>query len=250
MIPKIIHYAWFGNPMPNDVKERIEEWKKNLPGWKFIFWNENNFDFTNFSFTKKKVENYEWGYAADELRFDVLNKFGGFYLDTDMIIKRDLAPFLNKKLVMGFMYDNSISTSLIGSEPNNEIIQKILDLYADSNYDNLKMNLTNNPIVTYFLLKNFDNFRLNGKTQNIAPKCMVYSRDYFCYPSKNKNANYAEHLFTNSWNHGRGYSGIKGEVKKVIRNVAPITYGNIANKRGVRYTNELVLKYKNMGYFK
>ncbi len=39
MIPKIIHYAWFGNPMPNDVKERIEEWKKNLPGWKFIFWN-------------------------------------------------------------------------------------------------------------------------------------------------------------------------------------------------------------------
>ena len=79
---------------------------------------------------------------------------------------------------------------------------------------------------------------------------MVYSRDYFCYPSINKNANYAEHLFTNSWNHGRACSGIKGEVKKVIRNVAPITYGNIANKRGVRYTSELVLKYKNMGYFK
>jgi mannosyltransferase OCH1-like enzyme len=96
MIPKIIHYAWFGNPMPNDVKERIEEWKKSLPGWKFILWNESNFDFTNFSFTKKIAENHEWGYVADELRFDVLNKFGGFYLDTDMIIKRDLAPFLTE----------------------------------------------------------------------------------------------------------------------------------------------------------
>lgn len=250
MIPKIIHYAWFGNSMPNDVKIRIEEWKKILPEWKFMYWNESNYELDKFSFTKRKILNHEWGYAADELRFDVLNKFGGFYLDTDMIIKKDFKPFLGKKFVGGFMYDNSVLTSLIGSEPNNEIIQRILNFYADPNSDDLKMKLTSNPLITDFFLKNFDNFNLNGETQEIAPNCVIYSRDYFCYPSKNKEANYAEHLFSNSWDHGRAYSGLKGEVKKIVRNLAPITYGNIANKRGVKYTNRLVQKYKNMGFFK
>lgn len=98
--------------------------EKILPEWKFMYWNENNYELDKFSFTKRRILNHEWGYAADELRFDVLNKFGGFYLDTDMIIKKDFKPFLGKKFVGGFMYDNSVLTSLIGSEPNNEIIQK------------------------------------------------------------------------------------------------------------------------------
>ena len=191
MIPKIIHYAWAGSAMPNYAKKRVSEWKEKLPDWKFMFWNESNYDFNKFEFTRNKLSDQQWGYAADELRFDVLNRFGGFYLDTDMVIKKDLKSLLDKDLVMGFMYDNSLLTSFIGSKPNNKILQQILEMYADPKYDYLKNNLTDNPLITIYLLKNFKNIKLNGKTQEFIPNSFIYSKDYFCYPSRNKNANYA-----------------------------------------------------------
>lgn len=244
MIPKIIHYAWLGPTMPDYAKKRISEWKKELPDWRFMFWNENNYDFNKFEFTKQKISNQEWGYAADELRYDVLNKFGGFYLDTDMIIKKDLTPFLEKNLVMGFMYDNSLLTSFIGSESNNKILQNILKMYANTDFNDLKNNVTNNPLVTFYFLNHFNNFKLNGKTQELIPGHFIYSKDYFCYPSKNKKANYAEHLFDNAWNHGNAYKGIKGIVKRDLRKLAPVTYGKISNYRGKRYTKTLMSDVK------
>lgn len=242
MIPKIIHYAWVGPSMPDYAQRRVDEWKEKMPNWKFMFWNESNYDFNNFKFTRQKMSDHQWGYAADELRYDVLNKFGGFYLDTDMIIKKDLAPLLDKDLVMGFMYDNSLLTSFIGSKPNNKVLQQILKMYADPKYDYLKDNLTSNPLVTDYLLKHFDGFELNGKTQEFIPNSFIYSRDYFCYPSKNRKANYAEHLFDNAWDHGNAYKGIKGRIKRDFRKVAPITYGKISNYRGVKYTWSLMSK--------
>lgn len=243
MIPKIIHYAWIGPSMPDPIKSRVDEWKKELPDWKFMFWNENNYDFGKFAFTKNKISNQEWGYASDELRYDVLNKFGGFYLDTDMVIKKSLDPLRDKNLVMGFMYNNSLLTSFIGSEPNNSILQQILEMYANPDYDYLKNSLTSNPLITYFFSKSFNNFKLNGKTQEFIPNSFIYSRDYFCYPSRNGKANYAEHLFDNAWDHGNAYKGLKGKIKRNFRNIAPIMYGKISNYRGVKYTESV---YKNI----
>lgn len=245
MIPKIIHYAWIGTSMPNYTRNRIDEWKEKLPDWKFMFWNEKNYDFDKFKFTKRKISNHEWGYAADELRYDVLNQFGGFYLDTDMVIKKNLNSLLDKDLVMGFMYDNSLLTSFIGSKPNNSILQQILKMYADPDYDYLKNELTSNPLITYFLLNHFENIKLNGRTQEIIPNSFIYSRDYFCYPSEDRKANYAEHLFDNAWDHGNAYKGIKGNLKRNFRKVAPIIYGKISNYRGVKYTKALMSKLPN-----
>lgn len=242
MIPKIIHYAWFGSSLPDYAKKRVNEWQEKLPDWTFRFWNEDNYDFNKFEFTRQKISNQEWGYAADELRFDVLNKFGGFYLDTDMVIKKNLNPLLNKDLVMGFMYDNSLLTSFIGSKPDNKVLQQILRMYADPNYDYLKNNVTSNPLITDYLLKHFGKFKLNGETQEFIPNCFIYSKDYFCYPSKDREANYAEHLFDNAWDHGNAYKGIKGKLKRDFRKIAPITYGKVSNYRGVKYTKSLMLK--------
>ena len=45
MIPKVIHYCWFGgNPLPEEYKQYIESWKKYCPDYKIIEWNESNFD--------------------------------------------------------------------------------------------------------------------------------------------------------------------------------------------------------------
>ena len=75
---KIIHYAWVGSEVPLKVKKRINEWKKVLPDWEFKFWNESNYDFSKFEFTYKKYMQQDWGYVTDELRYDVVNQYGGF----------------------------------------------------------------------------------------------------------------------------------------------------------------------------
>lgn len=101
MIPKIIHYAWVGTTIPRNSVDRINEWESKLPDYKFMYWNEGNYDFSKFKFTREKMKNHQWGYAADELRYDVLYNYGGFYMDTDMIIKKNISDFLNQKMVWG-----------------------------------------------------------------------------------------------------------------------------------------------------
>lgn len=239
MIPKIIHYAWTGNEMPVYIYERIENWKRRLPDWKFMLWNENNYNFHKFAFTEYNLKEKRWGYIADELRYDVVNKYGGFYLDTDMIIKKDLSPLLNNKEVWGFMYDNNILTSFFGAEPNQSFLNRILDYYADplNEYDLKRM--PSNPVITNFFIKDFGSrFVNNGSFQEPQPGFKIFPRDYFCYPSKNIEGNYAEHLFDNSW--GTSQQGIKGVVKGIIRKQMPILYGDISNRRGVNHSKQFL----------
>ncbi|GGI64286.1 glycosyltransferase family 32 protein [Limosilactobacillus caviae] len=231
MIPKIIHYAWIGNEMPQNVKAGIEMWHYKLPDWKFMFWNEKNYDFGKFKFTKDNYDQKRWAYATDELRYDVVNMYGGFYLDTDMLIKKDLNNFRNNKVTLGFMYNNSILTSFFGAEKNAPLLKELLDFY-ENNYTKLNKT-TNNPIVTYYLLNKYNSsFSLNNKYQELEPGIKVYPREYFCCPNKDVKANYAEHLFDNSW--GNANKGTYGFLKKYFKKTLPSIYWEISNKRGIK----------------
>lgn len=240
MIPKIIHYSWIGTPMPENVKKRVESWKRILPNWEFKFWNESNYNFEKFEFTYTKIKEKNWGYATDELRYDVVNTYGGFYLDTDMIIKKDLSTLLNEKAVFGFMYDNNLLTSFFGSEPQNELLTYILSEYANKNNYNDLMSMTSNPFVTNLFLKKYKALKMNGSLQRLNKDIVIFPRDYFCYPSRNSDANFAEHLFDNSW--GSSKKGIEGFGKNIVKKVFPISYANISNKRGVKYSKQFLIR--------
>lgn len=241
MIPKIIHYAWIGEKMPSYVSERIRDWKRKLPDWDFVLWDESNYDFHKFSFTDYNYRNKRWGYIADELRYDVINKYGGFYLDTDMIIKKDLTPLLDNKEIWGFMYDNNILTSFFGSEPNQAFLNRILNYYADPLNESDLKKMPSNPIITNFFIKDFGSKFINdGSFQEPQKGFKIFPRDYFCYPSKNNNGNYTEHLFDNSW--GTSQQGLKGVFKGIIRKQMPILYGDISNKRGVNHSKQFLKK--------
>ncbi len=71
MIPKIIHYAWFGTTPPPFIEARVNEWRTQLPDWEFKFWNDKNFDLSKYAFSEKMYQAGELGYAADELRYAV-----------------------------------------------------------------------------------------------------------------------------------------------------------------------------------
>ena len=169
------------------------------------------------------------------MRYAVLYQYGGFYLDTDMIVKKDLAPFLNQKMVWGFQYDNSILTSFIGAEPKTPLLAEILDVYAGRKFPDLQgdmQKMTSNPVVTKILMRLYPDFRMNGQRQELAPGITVYPRDYFTYASRNSNANYMEHLFDNSW--GSANLGMRGRLKHAFKTVFPYLWADISARRGIK----------------
>lgn len=235
MIPKIIHYAWFGSSIPPFVQKRVQSWKEILPDWEFKQWNEDNYDLSKFSFSSKMYSENNLGFVADELRYDVLYEYGGFYLDTDMIIKKNLEPLLNNKVVFGFLYDNSIATGMIGSVPKSVILRDILNVYDGKLFPEITKQLfsmTSNPIVTKILMKEFPNFKTDGSSQILQDGMVIFPKDFFSYPSRNQNANFAEHLFDNTW--GTNNQGIYKNGKVFIRKHFPYFFATISAHRGVK----------------
>lgn len=140
MIPKIIHYCWFGpKPLPRVVKRCIRTWHKHLPDYEFRLWNEQNAPMDH-PFVRSAYEQKKYAFVADYVRFWALYNLGGVYLDTDMYFVRGIDDLLSSDCFFGWetAKQNIISCGIIGAEKESRYIQKILDeydqlLYADDN---------------------------------------------------------------------------------------------------------------------
>ena len=119
MIPKIIHACWLGSaPMPQDQKQYVEGWKRLHPDWQIIVWTDEAFAeyLDDSEFVKACLARRKYGFLSDFFRFTVLYEYGGVYIDTDVELFKPLDAFLDCKMFMGFIFDSSIGTALIGSE--------------------------------------------------------------------------------------------------------------------------------------
>ena len=84
MIPKIIHYCWFGKgPMPELAVKCIESWHKYMPDWEYVLWNEDNFDVSSYPYTQEAYNAKKYAFVSDVARLVALKKFGGVYFDVD-----------------------------------------------------------------------------------------------------------------------------------------------------------------------
>ena len=96
IIPKKIHYIWFGgNPKTELILKCIESWKKYMPDYEIIEWNESNFTFDN-AYAKEAYENKKYAFVSDYARLKVVYEYGGIYLDTDVELVKSLQPLLEK----------------------------------------------------------------------------------------------------------------------------------------------------------
>lgn len=102
MIPKKIHYCWFGgNPLPQDALMCIESWKKYFPDYEIIEWNEKNFDMNSCDYIREAAENKKWAFVSDFARFKILYDFGGIYFDTDVEVVRNFDEIIAMGAFMG-----------------------------------------------------------------------------------------------------------------------------------------------------
>lgn len=183
LIPKKIHYCWFGGgELPEKDKKNIEGWKKLCPDYEIICWNESNYDINKNDYMKEAYSLKKWGFVPDYARTDIIYTHGGFYFDTDVELLKPLDQFLNEKCVMGFEKKDSINHGHgFAAEKGNEIIKELLDFYESIHFINEdnSINLTASPkYITNLLLRH--NLKLNNKEQILDNVVHIYPTDYFC----------------------------------------------------------------------
>ena len=105
MIPKVIHYCWFGrNPKPVSVQKCIESWKKYLPDYEIREWNNTNFEAMSVKFTAEAMAKKKYAFVSDYVRLHALYKYGGVYLDTDVKVLKSFNNLLNNIKLLRFLY--------------------------------------------------------------------------------------------------------------------------------------------------
>ena len=182
MIPKTIHYCWFGgNPLPELAVKCIESWKRICPDYEIIEWNEKNVDIASCpAYVREAYEAKKWGFVPDYIRVKLIHDNGGIYLDTDVELIKNLDPLLEQEAFFGFEDSNYINLGFgFGGVQNVQILKNIMSDYETKNFilDNGEYDLTPSPKQNAHVFREYG-FILNNKTQGIN-NTFVYSTEYF-----------------------------------------------------------------------
>lgn len=203
MIPKKIHYCWFGKGQkPKLAQKCITSWKKYMPDYEIIEWNEDNFDVNTNAYTKMCYEEKKYAFLTDYLRLLIINEYGGIYFDTDVEAVKSFDNLLQNSAFFGFETNEFVNTGEgFGAEPGNEIVKQMIKEYEpllDGNHGFIGCPHLNTDAMIKFGLKQ------NGQKQ-IFDAGIVFPADYFNpyddptgILSKTENT-YSIHWYGKSW---------------------------------------------------
>jgi len=225
MIPKIIHYCWFGEKKPVKVAKYIEEWKNICSDYQIIEWNEKNFNLENSRFAQDALKEKKWAFVSDYIRYHVLYQYGGIYLDTDVEVLRNFDDLLQQDAFCGFEIDR-VGTGIIGAKPKNAIIGHIKDIYDVACFYNEdhSLNLITSPEYMTRVMIQYG-FQVKNEEQHLN-SITVYPSDFFspynhttfdCTITENS---YTIHHYMGSWLDERAKFrvGIQYKLKKFCSN--------------------------------
>lgn len=178
MIPKIIHYCWFGRgEKPKLAKKCIASWKKYMPDYEIIEWNEDNFDVNYNAYTKMCYEQKKYAFLTDYIRLLVVEERGGIYFDTDVEVLESFNPLTQHEAFFGFENDSTVATGLgFGSVSHHPILQQMIEEY-DGLLDG-EHGVIGCPILNTQALQKFG-LQKNGKEQTLPGDAVIYPTDFF-----------------------------------------------------------------------
>lgn len=151
MIPKKIHYCWFGKgTMPAHFLDNIESWKRYCPDYEIIQWDESNYDVTKNKYMLQAYEKQKWGFVPDYARLDIINTYGGIYFDTDVRVIKSFDILLQYELFCGFEGVSRVNFGQgFGAKKNHPIIQDMMRKYEEISFINEDGNLNATPSPVY-----------------------------------------------------------------------------------------------------
>lgn len=236
MIPKIIHYCWFGgNPLPELAQKCIASWKKYFPEYEIKEWNEDNFDVNIIPYTAEAYQVRKYAFVSDYARFWILYKYGGLYFDTDVEVIRSMDDIIERGPFMGC--ENGAkegATTLgvapglgLGVNPGLGLYKTILDRYSNIHFLNHKGYQNIKTVVEYTteLLQSYGLKNVND-IQKVAG-IWIYPQRYFCPMDMNTGElNIVDdtrsiHHYMASWKPSSKVSIIYNILKKPIIKLLP-----------------------------
>ena len=185
MIPKIIHYCWFGhNPLPDLALKCIASWKRYMPDFEIKEWNEDNFNVNMIPYTREAYRLKKYAFVSDFARMWILFHYGGIYFDTDVELIRPIDDILNRGPFMGIesIKGNVINVAPglgLGTEKNHHLYKEVIKWYEQHHYTTWLGDYTGTivRIVSDILHKN--GLKCIGNYYYGSDIC-IYPKDYFC----------------------------------------------------------------------
>lgn len=232
MIPKIIHYCWFGGrDLPLELKSAMKTWEilKNN-GYKIIKWDETNCLFNENEFVKKAYSEKRWGFLSDYYRLKAVYEYGGIYLDTDVIVKNTFDDLLENHAFCGMYTDYAVSTAVFGGEKKSTFVKRLLNMYDTGNFsthNSVKIGEEkSNPYETEFKFPNNEFWTWNiietyglsclAKTTIIDCNDVSILPKTFLETGSIKKKYYTRHLNTGLWKNSKK-TNLKKKMIKLIK---------------------------------
>jgi hypothetical protein len=208
VIPKVIHYCWFGKNNMKELNEKcLDSWKRYLPDYKMVLWNEDNFDINSSLYTKEAYECKKYAFVSDYVRLYALYNYGGVYMDADVEVIKPIDCFLVHSAFSGFEVPDYIPTGIMGAEKAHPWIKSFLDYYYERSFftKDGNMDLLSNVYFMSQISKDEYGWQKGNGYQILKEDVHIYPNDYFCPKvwgtdiiNKTENT-YTIHHFSATW---------------------------------------------------
>lgn len=215
MIPKTIHYCWFGHSEKPELFEKcLNSWKKYCPDYEIKEWNEDNFDIHCCDYVQEAYEAGKWAFVTDYARLWIIYHYGGIYLDTDVEVVKTYDDLLSNKAFFGFenvglaVDDSLIATGLgFGAHAHNRIVERMLNAYQGVHFVNEdgSYNLTTCPMRNMNAISDLLPNDYSPDMMIDIGDAVLYPSEYFCpldargiKMTRTKNT-YSIHWYSASW---------------------------------------------------
>lgn len=208
MIPKKIHYCWFGQgEMPELAQKCIASWHEHMPEWDYKLWNEECFDVNSHPYTKEAYMAGKYAFVSDYVRLFALEREGGLYMDVDFMVYKPFDDLLAYNAFAGFegSKHHPVMMGVCASEPHGEWVREMLEAYKDRYFSRPdgSLDLTTNVQLLSGRMREHG-LEQNGKEQDYKD-LHVFPVEYFC-PRQTTGEyfrtdnTYCDHLGLDSWN--------------------------------------------------
>lgn len=227
MIPKVIHYCWFGGKeLTSLAKKCIESWRKFFPDYEIRCWNESNFDVNKIPYTAEAYAQRKYAFVSDYARFWILYNYGGIYFDTDVKVLKQMSHIINKGEFMArenceYSKNTGVAPGLgLAMKKGSPVLRDLLDIYESMGFINPDIDPQGKTIVD-IASEYFENkgLKYEQTVQQVAG-ITIYPEDYFC-PLKAvtghkefTNNTVAIHLYSGSWT--TKSNRLKGKIKRLV----------------------------------
>ena len=209
MIPKIIHYCWFGEQeLPESVKDCMESWRRFFPDFEIKCWDETNFDISRFVFAEQAYTLGKYAFVADVCRAYALYSEGGLYFDTDMLFIKPLSnEIVNLKAFIGWENNFEVNAAIVGSEKAGVFITDLIETYKKLTFNTSNNQVSANLVIPFIITQILRDkgIIINGEYQCIDNYISIYPKNHF-YPKDYKTGyttidkdTVAIHLYDATW---------------------------------------------------